>query len=161
MGRKSRWSSSCARCSAPRLDHPMLKSVAISDAGMTKQTLYEIERRLFTPATYDRAMDPWTPSMGKSNPPDSGGVGVELISRETLFGNITSSELTAVNSDGDRRLPSSPRDTSSLERAPSETSPAASMRSPPRRKRPKSWKPDLHRARPCSSLIANRSILPS
>src|SRR3954452_20282794 len=39
------------------LDHPMLKSVAISDAGMTKQTLYEVERRLFTPATYDRAMD--------------------------------------------------------------------------------------------------------
>jgi chromosome partitioning protein len=39
------------------LDHPMLKSVAISDAGMTKQTLYEVERRQFTPATYDRAMD--------------------------------------------------------------------------------------------------------
>jgi chromosome partitioning protein len=39
------------------LDHPMLKSVAISDAGMTKQTLYEVERRLFTPTTYDRAMD--------------------------------------------------------------------------------------------------------
>jgi len=38
------------------LDNPMLKSVAISDAGMTKQTLYEVERRLFTPATYDRAM---------------------------------------------------------------------------------------------------------
>jgi hypothetical protein len=31
--------------------------VAISDAGMTKQTLYEVERRLFTPTTYDRAMD--------------------------------------------------------------------------------------------------------
>jgi chromosome partitioning protein len=35
----------------------MLKSVAISDAGMTKQTLYEIERRQFTSATYDRAME--------------------------------------------------------------------------------------------------------
>jgi chromosome partitioning protein len=36
---------------------PMLKSVAISDAGITKQTLYEVERRQFTPATYDRAME--------------------------------------------------------------------------------------------------------
>ena len=39
------------------LHHPMLKSVAISDAGMTKQTLYEVERRQFTAATYDRAME--------------------------------------------------------------------------------------------------------
>jgi chromosome partitioning protein len=39
------------------LKHPMLKSVAVSDAGMTKQTLYEVERRLFTGATYDRAME--------------------------------------------------------------------------------------------------------
>jgi chromosome partitioning protein len=39
------------------LRHPMLKSVAISDAGITKQTLYEVERRQFTPATYDRAME--------------------------------------------------------------------------------------------------------
>lgn len=39
------------------LKRPMLKSVAISDAGMTKQTLYEVERRQFTPATYDRAME--------------------------------------------------------------------------------------------------------
>ena len=35
----------------------MVKSVAISDAGMTKQTLYEVDRRLFTPSTYDRAME--------------------------------------------------------------------------------------------------------
>jgi chromosome partitioning protein len=39
------------------LVNPMLKSVAIADAGMTKQTLYEVERRQFTPATYDRAME--------------------------------------------------------------------------------------------------------
>ena len=39
------------------LKHPMLKSVAISDAGMTKQTLYEVGRREFTTATYDRVMD--------------------------------------------------------------------------------------------------------
>ena len=39
------------------LTNPMLKSVAISDAGITKQTLYEVERRQFTSATYDRAME--------------------------------------------------------------------------------------------------------
>ena len=39
------------------LTNPMLKSVAISDAGITKQTLYEVERRQFTPATYDRALE--------------------------------------------------------------------------------------------------------
>ena len=39
------------------LTNPMLKSVAISDAGITKQTLYEVERRQFTTSTYDRAME--------------------------------------------------------------------------------------------------------
>jgi chromosome partitioning protein len=39
------------------LINSMLKSVAIADAGITKQTLYEVERRQFTAATYDRAMD--------------------------------------------------------------------------------------------------------
>ena len=39
------------------LNHPMLKSTAISDAGITKQTLYEVERTQFTRATYERAMD--------------------------------------------------------------------------------------------------------
>lgn len=39
------------------LTHPMLKSVAIADAGITKQTLYEVERRQFTPSTYDRAVE--------------------------------------------------------------------------------------------------------
>lgn len=35
----------------------MVKSTAISDAGLTKQTLYEVERSQFTPATYDRARE--------------------------------------------------------------------------------------------------------
>ncbi|MET3662374.1 plasmid partitioning protein RepA [Aquamicrobium ahrensii] len=35
----------------------MLKSTAISDAGITKQTIYEVERSQFTRATYDRAME--------------------------------------------------------------------------------------------------------
>lgn len=39
------------------LKNPMVKSTAISDAGLTKQTLYEVERAAFTPATYDRARE--------------------------------------------------------------------------------------------------------
>jgi len=39
------------------LNHPVLKSTAISDAGITKQTLYEVERTQFTRATYERAME--------------------------------------------------------------------------------------------------------
>jgi chromosome partitioning protein len=39
------------------LTHPMLKSTAISDAGITKQTLYEVTRDQFTRATYDRAIE--------------------------------------------------------------------------------------------------------
>jgi len=39
------------------LNHPMLKSTAISDAGITKQTLYEVERSQFTRTTYERAME--------------------------------------------------------------------------------------------------------
>ena len=38
----------------------MLKSTAISDAGLTKQTLYEIGREKFTRSTYDRAMESLT-----------------------------------------------------------------------------------------------------
>jgi chromosome partitioning protein len=39
------------------LNFPMLKSTAISDAGITKQTLYEVSREQFTRATYDRAVE--------------------------------------------------------------------------------------------------------
>ncbi|MEM9138210.1 MAG: plasmid partitioning protein RepA [Pseudomonadota bacterium] len=39
------------------LTHPVLKSTAISDAGITKQTLYEVEKSQFTRATYDRARE--------------------------------------------------------------------------------------------------------
>lgn len=39
------------------LNYPMLKSTAISDAGITKETLYEVSRAQLTPKTYDRAMD--------------------------------------------------------------------------------------------------------
>ncbi len=39
------------------LNYPMLKSTAISDAGITKQSLYEVTRDQFTRATYDRAIE--------------------------------------------------------------------------------------------------------
>ncbi len=39
------------------LENAMLKSTAISDAGVTKKTLYEVERSDFTRSTYDRAME--------------------------------------------------------------------------------------------------------
>lgn len=39
------------------LRSPMLKSTAISDAGLTKQTLYEVERSNFNHQTYDRAIE--------------------------------------------------------------------------------------------------------
>jgi chromosome partitioning protein len=39
------------------LTNTMLKSTAISDAGLSKQTLYEVGRENFTRATYDRALE--------------------------------------------------------------------------------------------------------
>jgi chromosome partitioning protein len=39
------------------LTNAMLKSTAISDAGLTKQTIYEVSREQFTKSTFDRAID--------------------------------------------------------------------------------------------------------
>ncbi len=39
------------------LTNCMLKSTAISDAGLSKQTLYEVSRENFSRATYDRALE--------------------------------------------------------------------------------------------------------
>lgn len=39
------------------LTNPMVKSAAVSDAGLTKQTLYEIGRENITRSTYDRALE--------------------------------------------------------------------------------------------------------
>ena len=39
------------------LTSQMLKSTAISDAGLTKQSLFEIERAKFNRETYDRAFE--------------------------------------------------------------------------------------------------------
>jgi chromosome partitioning protein len=42
---------------AQMLDSRMVKSTAISDAGITNQTLYEVDRSQFTHHTYDRAIE--------------------------------------------------------------------------------------------------------
>lgn len=42
------------------LTAPMLKSTAVSDAGLSKQTLYEVGRENFNRATYDRAYEALT-----------------------------------------------------------------------------------------------------
>ncbi|WP_245295243.1 plasmid partitioning protein RepA [Manganibacter manganicus] len=42
------------------LTAPLVKSTAFSDAGLTKQTLYEVTRESFSRATYDRAMESLT-----------------------------------------------------------------------------------------------------
>ena len=39
------------------LTSPMVRSVAIADAALTNQTLYEVDRSQFTRATYDRALE--------------------------------------------------------------------------------------------------------
>ncbi len=39
------------------LNHTVLKSTAIADAGLTKQTLYEVEKSAFTRSTYERARE--------------------------------------------------------------------------------------------------------
>jgi hypothetical protein len=39
------------------LKNQMLKSTAISDAGLTKQSLYEVEKSQLTRSTYDRVME--------------------------------------------------------------------------------------------------------
>jgi chromosome partitioning protein len=39
------------------LTHTMLKSTAISDAGLSKQTLYEVGKENFHKQTYDRAIE--------------------------------------------------------------------------------------------------------
>ncbi len=47
------------------LTAPMLKSTAVSDAGLTKQTLYEVGRENFTRSTYDRALEAMTAVNGE------------------------------------------------------------------------------------------------
>ncbi len=52
------------------LNNRMVKSTAISDAGITNQTLYEVDRSQFTHLTYDRAMEA-LPNVNQGDPPIS------------------------------------------------------------------------------------------
>lgn len=47
----------CAMFGVHVLTNTLLKSTAISDAGITKQTLYEVERQEFTRSAYDRTIE--------------------------------------------------------------------------------------------------------
>ncbi|WP_438823119.1 plasmid partitioning protein RepA [Methylobacterium frigidaeris] len=47
------------------LQNPVLKSTAVADAYLSKQTLYEVGREAFTRSTYDRAMDSFTAVNGE------------------------------------------------------------------------------------------------
>ena len=66
--RKTRWSHFMRSMFGEHvLNFPMLKSTAVSDAGITKQTLYEVSRDQFTRSTYDRAVEAPTSSTARSS----------------------------------------------------------------------------------------------
>ena len=68
------------------LTHPMVKSTAIADAGLTKQTLYEVERQQFTRATYDRAIEALDLRQWRDRRPDQTGLGQGLkMARKIIF----------------------------------------------------------------------------
>ena len=62
----------------------MLKSTAISDAGITKQTLYEVDRSQFTRTTYDRALEVARRREPRDRGPDPGRMGT-LMARKNLL----------------------------------------------------------------------------
>ena len=57
---------------------PMVKSTAISDAGLTKQTLYEVERANFNRDTYDRAIECMDAVNFRGSGADPPGVGAVM-----------------------------------------------------------------------------------
>ncbi len=61
------------------LTNPMVKSAAVSDAGLTKQTLYEIGRENLTRSTYDRAMEIFRCGEFGDRGFDQDGVGAGLM----------------------------------------------------------------------------------
>lgn len=67
------------------LTSPMVNTTAISDAGLAKRTLYELDRSSFTRETYDRAVNVWMRSISKSRASfTKPGVGYERIERNCL-----------------------------------------------------------------------------
>ena len=59
MGRRPKWSGFCAHLWRPVLT-TMVKCTAIADAGLTKQTLYEVEREHLTRRPMTAQLSRWT-----------------------------------------------------------------------------------------------------
>ena len=81
------------------LTNPMVKSTAISDAGITKQTLYEVSREQFTRTTYDRAIEALQAVNGEIETL-SALLAARLMRKgllDDLVGNDEGQKLTAVN----------------------------------------------------------------
>ena len=72
------------------LNYPMLKSTAISDAGITKQTLYEVSRDQFTRSTYDRALEGARQRQRRDRAAHSQRVGEGVMARKNLLIGLTS-----------------------------------------------------------------------
>ena len=98
-GRRTRWCRSCGRMFGDHvLNYPMLKSTAISDAGITKQTLYEVSRDQFTRATYDRAIEALDNVNGEIEQLIGASWGRSKVARKNLLADLTQNELPAGNS---------------------------------------------------------------
>ena len=69
------------------LKNPMLKSTAISDAGITNQSLYEVERSQFIRATYDRAIEALNAVNEEITRSHPSSVGTQMISLLTAVQN--------------------------------------------------------------------------
>ena len=67
------------------LNHTVLKSTAISDAGLTKQTLYEVEKADFTRATYERAMESLNAVNGEIEGLIQAGMGALDMARKNVL----------------------------------------------------------------------------
>ena len=81
------------------LHNHMLKSTAISDAGVTKQTLYEVERSQFTRGTYDRAMESLNAVNSRDRRPAKSDLGEEIMARKNLI-EVSSADEAPAPHDG-------------------------------------------------------------
>ena len=81
----------------------VLKSTAIADAGLTKQTLYEIERGQVRRSTFDRAIESLDAVNGEILDGSQKGMGQIMSRRDKLTGIFgdTSRELAAANFSGE------------------------------------------------------------
>ena len=66
----------------------MLKSTAVSDAGLTNQTLFEVDRQQFTRSTYDRAIESMNAVNSEIESCIRNSMGEGDVSRKHLFANL-------------------------------------------------------------------------